>query len=40
MAGGITPRRVIAKFKVKAMQMVDVRVLTTDGRELVALHPT
>ena len=33
LAGGITPREVITKFK--AMQMVDVRVPTTDKRELV-----
>jgi hypothetical protein len=33
LAGGITPREVIAKFK--TMQMVDVCVPTTDGRELV-----
>ena len=33
LAGGITPREVIAKFK--TMQMVDVRIPTTDGRELV-----
>ncbi|WP_372525765.1 IS1634 family transposase [Piscinibacter sp.] len=32
LAGGITPREVIAKFK--TMQMVDVCVPTTDGREL------
>jgi transposase len=32
-AGGITPREVLAKFK--TMQMVDVRIPTTDGRELV-----
>ena len=32
LAGGITPREVIAKFK--TMQMVDVRIPTTDGREL------
>jgi hypothetical protein len=31
-AGGTTPREVIAKFK--AMQMVDVHLPTTDGREL------
>ncbi len=31
-AGGITPREVLMKFK--TMQMVDVRVPTTDGREL------
>jgi hypothetical protein len=33
LARGITPREVIAKFK--TMQMVDVCVPTTDGRELV-----
>jgi transposase len=33
LAGGITPREVIAKFK--TMQMVDVCIPTTDGRELV-----
>jgi transposase len=33
LAGGITPREVIAKFK--TMQMVDVRIPTTDGREIV-----
>ena len=33
VAGGITPREVIAQFK--TMQMVDVRIPTTDGRELV-----
>ena len=33
LAHGITPAEVIAKFK--TMQMVDVRVPTTDGRELV-----
>ena len=33
LAGGITPREVIAKFK--TMQMVDVCLPTTDGRELV-----
>ena len=33
LASGITPREVIAKFK--TMQMVDVRIPTTDGRELV-----
>ncbi len=32
MAGGTTPREVIAKFK--TMQMVDVHLPTTDGREL------
>src|SRR5690606_6926364 len=32
-AGGITPREVIDKFK--TMQMVDVHLPTTDGRELV-----
>ena len=32
LAGGITPREVIAKFK--TMQMVDVHIPTTDGREL------
>jgi Transposase DDE domain len=32
MAAGLTPREVIAKFK--AMQMVDVHIPTTDGREL------
>ena len=33
LAHGITPAEVIAKFK--TMQMVDVHVPTTDGRELV-----
>ena len=33
LATGITPAEVIAKFK--TMQMVDVHVPTTDGRELV-----
>lgn len=33
LAGGITPREVIDKFK--TMQMVDVHLPTTDGRELV-----
>ena len=33
IAGGLTPREVINKFK--TMQMVDVHVPTTDGRELV-----
>jgi transposase len=33
LAGGLTPREVIAKFK--TIQMVDVCVPTTDGRELV-----
>ena len=33
IAAGITPREVLAKFK--TMQMVDVRIPTTDGRELV-----
>jgi len=32
LAGGLTPREVIAKFK--SMQMVDVHIPTTDGREL------
>jgi len=32
LAGGLTPREVIAKFK--KMQMVDVLIPTTDGREL------
>ena len=32
VAGGLTPREVIAKFK--TMQMVDVHIPTTDGREL------
>ena len=32
LAGGTTPREVIAKFK--TMQMVDVHLPTTDGREL------
>ena len=31
-AGAITPREVLAKFK--TMQMVDVHIPTTDGREL------
>jgi transposase len=38
LAGGITPREVIAKFK--AIQMVDVHVPTTDGRELVLSRHT
>jgi hypothetical protein len=33
LARGITPREVVAKFK--AMQMVDVHLPTTDGREIV-----
>jgi len=33
LAGGITSREVLAKFK--TMQMVDVRIPTTDGRELI-----
>lgn len=33
LAGGITPREVLAKFK--TLQMVDVHIPTTDGRELV-----
>jgi transposase len=33
VAGGITPREVLAKFK--AIQMLDVHLPTTDGRELV-----
>src|SRR3970282_1631474 len=33
LAGGITPHEVLAKFK--TMQMVEVRIPTTDGRELV-----
>jgi transposase len=33
LASGLTPREVIAKFK--TMQMVDVHIPTTDGRELV-----
>ena len=33
IAAGITPREVLAKFK--TMQMVDVCIPTTDGRELV-----
>ena len=33
LAGGITPHEVLVKFK--TMQMVDVRIPTTDGRELV-----
>jgi transposase len=33
LAGGTTPREVIAKFK--TMQMVDVHLPTTDGRELI-----
>jgi hypothetical protein len=32
LAGGLTPREAIAKFK--TMQMVDVHIPTTDGREL------
>ena len=32
LAGGITPREVLAKLK--TMQMVDVRIPTTDGRQL------
>ena len=38
IAAGITPREVLAKFK--TMQMVDVRIPTTDGRELVLLRYT
>ena len=33
LAGGTTPREVLAKFR--TMQMVDVHLPTTDGRELV-----
>ena len=33
LAGGLTPAEVIAQFK--TMQMVDVHVPTTDGRELI-----
>lgn len=33
LAGGITPREVLAKFK--TMQMVDVHIPTTDARELI-----
>ena len=33
LAGGLTPRQVLAKFK--TLQMVDVHIPTTDGRELV-----
>ena len=38
LAAGITPREVIAKFK--TMQMVDVCIPTTDGRELVLARYT
>ena len=38
LAGGLTPREIIAKFK--TMQMVDVRIPTTDGRELVLARYT
>ena len=38
VAAGITPREVLAKFK--TMQMVDVRIPTTDGRELVLARYT
>jgi hypothetical protein len=38
LAAGITPREVLAKFK--TMQMVDVRVPTTDGRELILARYT
>ena len=33
VAGGTTPREVLAKFK--TLQMVDVHLPTTDGRELI-----
>ena len=33
LAGGLTPRQVLDKFK--TLQMVDVHIPTTDGRELV-----
>ena len=33
LAGGLTPRQALDKFK--TMQMVDVHIPTTDGRELV-----
>jgi transposase len=38
LAGGLTPREVIAEFK--TMQMVDVRIPTTDGRELILSRHT
>jgi transposase len=38
LAGGLTPREVIAKFK--SIQMVDVRIPTTDGRELLLSRHT
>jgi transposase len=38
LAGGLTPREVIAKFK--TMQMVDVHIPTTDGRELLLSRHT
>jgi transposase len=38
LAGGITPREVLAKFK--TMQMVDVHLPTTDGRELILSRHT
>ena len=38
LAGGLTPREAIAKFK--TMQMVDARIPTTDGRELILSRHT
>jgi len=38
LAGGITPREALTKFK--TMQLVDVRVPTTDGRELLLTRYT
>ncbi len=38
LAPGLTPRSVIEKFA--AMQMIDVHVPTTDGRELVLTRRT
>jgi transposase len=38
LAGGLTPREVIAKFK--SIQMVDVHIPTTDGRELLLARYT
>ena len=38
LAGGLTPRAVLEKFA--AMQMLDVHLPTTDGRELVLTRHT
>ena len=38
LAPGLTPRSAIEKFA--AVQMIDLRVPTTDGRELVLTHYT